>query len=59
MDDAISHMNRRADFVAAFRIAYDHLNPGSVMVVTLVLMHKARDDRGGEASIRCLRCPLS
>jgi SAM-dependent methyltransferase len=35
MDDAISHMNCRADFVAAFRTAYDHLKPGGVMVVTL------------------------
>jgi SAM-dependent methyltransferase len=34
MDDAISHMNCRADFVAAFRTAYDHLNPGGVLVVT-------------------------
>ncbi len=34
MDDAISHMNCRADFVAAFRTAYDHMNPGGVLVVT-------------------------
>ncbi len=34
MDDAISHMNRRADFVAAFRTAYAHLNPGGVLVAT-------------------------
>lgn len=34
MDDAISHMNRRADFVAAFRTAYAHLNPGGVLIAT-------------------------
>ena len=34
MDDSISHMNCRADFVAAFRTAYVHLNPGGVMVAT-------------------------
>jgi SAM-dependent methyltransferase len=34
MDDAISHMNRRADFVAAFGTAYAHLNPGGVLVAT-------------------------
>jgi len=34
MDDAISHMNCRADFTAAFRTAYAHLNPGGVLVVT-------------------------
>jgi len=34
MDDAISHMNCRADFVAAFRAAYAHLKPGGVMIVT-------------------------
>ncbi len=34
MDDAISHMNCRADFVTAFRTAYDHMNPGGVLVVT-------------------------
>jgi SAM-dependent methyltransferase len=34
MDDAISHMSCRADFEAAFRTAYAHLNPGGVMVVT-------------------------
>jgi len=34
MDDAISHMNTRADFSAAFRSAFDHLNPGGVMIVT-------------------------
>ncbi len=34
MDDAISHMNSRADFVAAFRTAYAHLNPGGVLVAT-------------------------
>ena len=34
MDDAISHMNCRADFVAAFRTAYAHLSPGGVLVVT-------------------------
>jgi len=33
MDDAISHMNCRADFVAAFRTAYAHLSPGGVLVV--------------------------
>lgn len=34
MDDAISHMNCRADFVAAFRTAYVHLNPGGVLIAT-------------------------
>jgi SAM-dependent methyltransferase len=34
MDDAISHMNCRADFAAAFRTAYAHLNPGGVMIAT-------------------------
>jgi SAM-dependent methyltransferase len=34
MDDAIAHMNCRTDFVAALRTAYDHLNPGGVLVVT-------------------------
>lgn len=34
MDDAISHMNCLADFVAAFRTAHAHLSPGGVLVVT-------------------------
>lgn len=34
VDDAISHMNCRADFVAAFHTAYAHLNPGGVLIVT-------------------------
>jgi ubiquinone/menaquinone biosynthesis C-methylase UbiE len=34
VDDAISHMNCRADLESALRTAYDHLNPGGVMVVT-------------------------
>ncbi|HSW63953.1 MAG TPA: class I SAM-dependent methyltransferase [Dissulfurispiraceae bacterium] len=34
MDDAISHMNCRSDFVAAFRTAYAHLNPGGVLIAT-------------------------
>jgi SAM-dependent methyltransferase len=34
MDDAISHMNCRADFVAALRTAYAHLNPGGVLIAT-------------------------
>jgi SAM-dependent methyltransferase len=34
MDDAISHMNCRADFVAAFRTAYAHLKPGGVLIAT-------------------------
>jgi SAM-dependent methyltransferase len=34
MDDAISHMDSRADFVAALHTAYLHLNPGGVLVVT-------------------------
>lgn len=34
MDDAISHMNCRADFVAAFHTAFDHLNPGGVLIAT-------------------------
>jgi SAM-dependent methyltransferase len=34
MDDAMSHMNCRADFVAALRTAHAHLSPGGVLVVT-------------------------
>jgi hypothetical protein len=34
MDDAISFMAGRADFSAAFRMAFDHLNPGGVMIAT-------------------------
>jgi SAM-dependent methyltransferase len=34
MDDAISHMNCRADFATAFRTAYAHLNPGGVLIAT-------------------------
>lgn len=34
MDDAISHMNCRADFLAAFRTAYAHLSPGGVLIAT-------------------------
>lgn len=34
MDDAISHMNCRTDFEAAFRIAHAHLNPGGVLIAT-------------------------
>jgi SAM-dependent methyltransferase len=34
MDDAISHMNCRADFVAALRTAHAHLSPGGVLIVT-------------------------
>jgi SAM-dependent methyltransferase len=34
MDDAISHMNCRADFVAAFRTAFAHLKPGGVLIAT-------------------------
>ena len=34
MDDAISHMNCRADFMAAIRTAHVHLNPGGVLVAT-------------------------
>jgi SAM-dependent methyltransferase len=34
MDDAIAHMNCWANFVAAFRTAYDHLNPGGVLIAT-------------------------
>ena len=34
MDDAISHMNCRADFEAAFRTAHAHLNPGGVLIAT-------------------------
>lgn len=34
MDDAISHMSSRADFVAALRTAHAHLEPGGVMVAT-------------------------
>ena len=34
MDDAISFMANRDDFSAAFRKAYDHLNPGGVLIAT-------------------------
>jgi SAM-dependent methyltransferase len=34
MDDGITHMNSRADFVKAFRNAYAHLDPGGVLVAT-------------------------
>ncbi|OQA91000.1 MAG: dTDP-3-amino-3,4,6-trideoxy-alpha-D-glucopyranose [Elusimicrobia bacterium ADurb.Bin231] len=34
IDDAISQMNTRADFEAAIRASYSHLNPGGVMIVT-------------------------
>ncbi len=34
MDDAISYMRCLADFAAAFRMAYAHLNPGGVLVAT-------------------------
>lgn len=34
MDDAISHMNCRADFVAALRTAHAHLKPGGVLIAT-------------------------
>lgn len=34
MDDAISLMNTRADFAAAFRAAFVHLNPGGVLIAT-------------------------
>lgn len=34
MDDAISYMMCLADFVAAFRTAFAHLNPGGVLVAT-------------------------
>jgi SAM-dependent methyltransferase len=34
MDDAISHMTCLADFMAAFRTAAAHLNPGGVLVAT-------------------------
>jgi len=34
MDDAISHMNCRTDFVAAIRTAHAHLHPGGVLVAT-------------------------
>lgn len=34
MDDAISHMNTRADFAAAFRAAFVHLEPGGVLFAT-------------------------
>lgn len=34
IDDAISHMSCRTDFVAAFRTACAHLNPGGVLVAT-------------------------
>ena len=34
MDDAISYMTCRADFKAAFRTAYAHLNTGGVLIAT-------------------------
>jgi len=34
MDDAISHMKCRTDFVEAFRTAHAHLNPGGILVAT-------------------------
>ena len=34
MDDAISHMTCLADFMAAFRTASAHLNPGGILVAT-------------------------
>ena len=34
MDDAISYMSCLADFVAAFRTASAHLNPGGVLIAT-------------------------
>jgi SAM-dependent methyltransferase len=34
MDDAISYMSCLTDFVAAFRTAHAHLNPGGVLVAT-------------------------
>jgi SAM-dependent methyltransferase len=34
MDDGITHMNCRADFVKAFSNAYAHLSPGGVLVAT-------------------------
>ncbi|HPN35858.1 MAG TPA: class I SAM-dependent methyltransferase [bacterium] len=34
MDDAISYMNSRVDFAAAFRTAYAHLKPGGVLIAT-------------------------
>lgn len=34
MDDAISYMNCLGDFVAAFRTAHAHLNPGGVLIAT-------------------------
>lgn len=34
MDDAISYMTCLADFVAAFRTAHAHLNPGGVLIAT-------------------------
>lgn len=34
MDDAISHMHCRDDFIAAFRTAYHHLKVGGVLIAT-------------------------
>lgn len=34
MDDAISYMSCLTDFVAAFRTAHAHLNPGGVLITT-------------------------
>lgn len=34
MDDAISFMTGRDEFAAAFRTAFDHLNPGGVLIAT-------------------------
>lgn len=38
MDDAISFMDNRTDFEAAFRTAYAHLAPGGVMITTADVM---------------------
>jgi SAM-dependent methyltransferase len=34
VDDAIAHMNSRADFVAALSTAHAHVKPGGVLIVT-------------------------
>lgn len=34
LDDGVSYLTSRADLAAAFQVAFDHLNPGGVLVVT-------------------------